>query len=118
MKPYLGWPWFSLSLPRADAAAIWVGHYRERRVKGVRGLQFAVEIGTTSTVTMISRVRFRSGDGRDMPFGKEESTRWLSKGTILSATLMVMLTLCIGYYRRNRPTASVRRLAEYPRGQA
>jgi len=31
MKPYLGWPWFSLSLPRADAAAIWVGHYRERR---------------------------------------------------------------------------------------
>ena len=40
--------------------------------------------------------RFRCGDGRDVPFGKEESTQWLSKGTILSAMFMVMLTLCIG----------------------
>jgi hypothetical protein len=28
-----------------------------------------------------------------VPFGKEESTQWLSKGTILSAMFMVMLTL-------------------------
>src|SRR5882757_791989 len=82
MKPYLGWPWFSLSLPRADAAAIWVGHYRERRVKGVGGLQFAVGIGTTSTVTMISRVRssgrpntdlMSTGRSRPVPFRRQKS---------------------------------------------
>jgi hypothetical protein len=32
----------------------------------------------------------------NVPFGREESTQWLSKGTILSAMFMVMLTLCIG----------------------
>jgi hypothetical protein len=36
-----------------------------------------------------------------MTFGKEESTQWLSKGTILSAMSMVMLTLCMGCYLRN-----------------
>src|ERR1700722_2983899 len=66
MKPYLGWPWFSLSRPRADVAAVWVGHYRERRVKGVRGLQFAVGIGTTSAVTMISRVRSSGRPNTDL----------------------------------------------------